>query len=794
MEQVDALTSPPSANNARDVSDRQPLEVNPIWDGSLEDLRRTIDAAGHGQVRPAQTGQADEQDGYGEDEDGRIGNVRSTKRVRLSVSDLRHSITPAREPLLRAAPRSAAGSGFSRSLAAHTPVRDTDRRAAWARQYPHTARRMAMSASRLGKGSSPLPASPAAATPLRPALRSLPAMSVPAGPRTPAIPSINVATEAEKSIVTPRTGREYEIDEPSSLRAKTPAHVVRNRLEEARLLMERIRLRTTEREQGGSFPTVALVAGQKELGLTSDGSSLGGPSVSHVRPPNPTPMAATLGHQLESDAPLHEVVAANAVANNPLAALPAFSSYAQAAASIRQALAASDESAAMQGITQRAGSTWSTSGQSASGSLASRRTFATAPLPRQASEQQEHALRPPNPRHPVSFSSQASSDRFFTSTSTRIASASTAATSLIASQAGTITTKTRPAAAPAAQTARLVNIPPSAGVEQLLTRESLGEMVFDEQNQRWVKQVPPSPSQVVTKQQQPRSASGALGAALSPIEEVSGTQTMLEHSPELRENVEEEDDPFRDITCFESTKSAHSQSHSRSSSVNLGSSQSSNGLSQHRSQRHSRSGSLVLPPSTKIIELDRRSERTSTPPAAAAVPLVSPDLPSIPAATPAALSARQLAGAATSTAPRSVLKSREHAFSTPMPGSRVASADERDSVKQPRSVSFSDGRVSGRMAAVQEGRNAPPPSGLRHEVQDTASEFGDGDDESDTRSQRSDTDTMGRDEQGTGPGWHPYQAGHSASAENAHNELGTRTKTRSVARPADMFPTSSTPA
>lgn len=570
----------------------------------------------------------------------------------------------------------------------------------------------------------------------RPALRTLPPLSMPmrrtlrssmlaSAPVRNSSP-ITLQTASPSIQGTPQREAKTSIEAEGRRVSETPNPAIQTRLEEAKALMQRIRLRASDRQS----------TDRTQLGIARTSEEAPMSEARVVRPPNPTPMAATLGHGfpsqgtatmpvqekpqdgkedqeqshlqgcpeegqvIERDGPLtaqqqeqsqqqlrHDGFNTDEPGEDTLhkeeldivAPLPHFDGHAQAAASIRLALSSVQVPFAAT-ATSLAGSS------TASGSLG-RQTFATAPL-----------ARPHIPR-PESFSSQASSDRFFTSTSTRLPSGSTAATSLIASQAGSI------------KQSGIVYITPEQAEQVLTSREALGDMVYDEQQQRWVKQ----------------KAVEIVGpGGLSPIEEVSMRHAMLEE--------QSEDDPFRDMTNLDG--SSKSRDHSRNSS-----------------QDRTRSGSLVLVagPSLRTVEVEtnRRIGKTSTPPltSSTAVPLVSPDLPGIAiAGTP--FPVKSITSIAQQP-PRSALKVRETSYSTPMPATRITSGDTS---KQGRSVSFSDGRLSGKLAVVQEHfRDPPAVSALRHELQNTGTNVDGDNEDSNAESGESEAESFAASEDSTNP-------------------------------------------
>jgi len=610
---------------------------------------------------------------------------------------------------------------------------------------------------------------------------------------------------------------------------KTPAHVVQDRLHEAKALMERIRQRNFQRQGSSSAQllhgsTAVLVPGSDRspvIAVTPDSadSYIGNSDYKRkpitrqgtlTRPANPTPTAASLAHHLRHSEKrvLQEMAAtpeeeeesfgagqsralqvgSQQVGNvstpdeerfDSLAPLPIISTHAHSntTASIRRQLSTSP-------VVQQ-GTDSAAQAQYAYSSTSSRkRTFTTAPI---AKQQQLQAPRYPAP----SATSHTSSDRFFTSTSSRYVSGSTAPTSLVASSIGTATQY------PSQSRYGIVNIPPGeAG--NMLTEDVLGDMVFDETNKRWVK----IDKYLASKAQQPQeqgliSPARHAVPALSPVEEMPG-----------RDEETTADDPFRDITGLESSKS---RSHDLTGNSN-------SGKTGNLQQNHNRSGSLVLPLSSsqasaaRSEEEDRHTEKTSTPPhVSSARPFVSPDLPSIPQAPSSSqvsdsrpsstvppsqhlsssnTSSTELQNLARSSSggmsvpPRSVLKrSDTNAYSTPLPCSKLIS---RISSKQTRSVSFSDGKVPGRGDSLDAQQARVASSALRNEIkhnsisdndsastrQDTSrhAELADQDNDDDTISLDAYTSTVTK---GNGPQAQYSETSRNASARQMEHDTPT---------------------
>ena len=614
VKEIDALASPPSSVSLK------PNRLDDIaWLESLTGL----------QAPNAMNADV------GFDGEGRLSNTRSAKRVRLSLSELRSSHSERSEPLM------------TRSTAT-----------------PHTERRLQRLAQSARKSTT---SSPRYSTPSRPPLRSLPPMSMPVR-RTLASAMISPALVLARTMPTSRSdphSGNADILEPNQ-QTKTPAHKVKDKLAEARILMEKIKTRHVGKDQ-------------QQPEFSTNGSNLnngvgkGHPSDSRsmIRPANPTPMTATLGHAV-GNAPLaaterlelqgeKETTTCRADLSTPederqdaLAPLPIILAPNAGALSIRRALSEPQQILTF-------------SAPSSINSSIGRRMLLPAPLGPQR----------PLARPASSFSSQTSSDRFFTSTSTRIPSNSTVATSVNAS----INNDKRKVMASSASSGPILVTP--GEVANIFTREVLGDMVFDATHQRWLK--------------------------ISDIDRNDGrhlSRISEQQSPEAKDYSE--DDPFRDITSFESSKSEEMQS---------------------GEVRHRRSGSLTF--AVREERSIAKTEKTSTPPVAVTTipPLVSPDLPSIQSAQPPQ-------------PPRSALKSRIESFTTPIPGNRTLS-DEKS--KLSRSVSFSDGRDSGRILnvkAAQLPRESTKASALRNELEVLENCCGDSAAEDDFEDNEASDDTL----------------------------------------------------
>ncbi|CAD6582713.1 MAG: hypothetical protein CYPHOPRED_002105 [Cyphobasidiales sp. Tagirdzhanova-0007] len=603
VREIDDLSSPPRA-----LSPRRDREDDLVWLESLAGFRRA--------------GAETEENAF--DDEGRLSNTRSAKRVRLSMSELLSS--------------RGQGHRASTGVAKHAPATpQTERRL---QRLAQSARKSTAQGSR-------------SSTPRRPPLRVLPPTSMPV--RRTLRSALTYSSPAAASYALRATHpAPVLINSPQSLPKgpllQKPANVVKDKLQEAKALMDRIKARTSERQQQEEHPKGRV---GEDLGGLSNGRPSGMSTL--ARPPNPTPMTATMGHAF-ADLPSQDGEKAQVAASvvnistpdlltpederlDALAPLPIIHApNAAATASVRQNLYTS------QHVLSAAG------GPGSGDKLNGKRVLLTAALDRQ---------RPPI-RPALSFSSQASSERFFTSTSTRVPSGSTAATSMMGSVKSDEGRKV-PVSLLGASLGPVLVTPND--VADLLTEDVLGDMLFERDNQRWVRK------------------SGAERKTSGPSSGVT-----VQGLPAARE--ESEDDPFRDITGFES--SSKSEEAAQAGHV-----------------RHRRSGSLTF-----AIKEERslaNTEKTSTPPVnvSAVLPLLSPDLPGIqPAAQPPQ-------------PPRSALKNRIDSFSTPLTGNRTLVAGERS--KLGRSVSFSDGRSAGRIMSGREAHEQRA-SALRHEVHSPSQE------------------------------------------------------------------------
>lgn len=778
--EIDGLTSPPRAASneatyaAFDISESQLGETGDILAASRKGAYRQSDEYNNPSTQTFEysyhTAQVEHDEHPSppyerilntdeDDENGRIADTRSSKRVRMSASDYQPDRPEWQEreaPLRRQTLLSQSTTVLSpfRTRIQNrvmprttTPLRRRTQRAPYSASSRLQYSQKADNSADFGRKSSPA----------RPPLRSLPPMTAPSSRSyhlSRVHDSLNTSgqdRELERSQVDPvetppsQRGRENVYASPKEI-GKTPAHVVQDRLQEAKALMERIRQRASQRHVTSTAPmlkgdTAVLVPASQngpEIAITPDHaqSYIGDSAYKRrpitrqstlSRPANPTPTTAALAHQMrdnqraieqmattpEEEEPTYiaesasaevtKIVAPDDVGTpdderlDSLAPLPSIKTMKQASAT-KTAMDTRQLSSSPL-IHQKAAAgliTSATSGPSA---------------------EQRHLQAP---RYPApSTSSHTSSDRFFTSTSSRYVSGSTAPTSLAASSIGF-------AKAHVSGPYRgIVNITP-AEAGSLLTEDVLGDMIFDDVHKRWVKLDKYLASRAVANPEDMQLPAVGNVPALSPVEEAPGA-----------DDEATADDPFRDLTSLSNSK-ARTTDLSSNSSGKFG-----------HAQTHNRSGSLVLPLSSSQASLarseedDRHTEKTSTPPCvSAALPLVSPDLPSIqqasssnqmtdhktasaasvpthqPSASVSPIDAhRHILGRSStgiSAPPKSVLKrSDANAYSTPLPCSKVMS---RISNKQTRSVSFSDGKLPGRGDSLdaQEARIAS--SALRNEI------------------------------------------------------------------------------
>lgn len=740
-----------------------------------------------------------EMDEEEDDENGRIANTRSSKRVRLSASDyqpqrFQHQIYQQQQRISSPLHLSN-GSKSIGAIASPIRTRIQNRVMAPRTQSPlrASARRAPFTTSRLqySRRADMSDVSYRTNSPARPPLRSLPPMTAPVRRtykasilreenQTPVeLPQAHAGVENLSREEDPQEGTAAPVETPPSRwrhtaerpehvqeHGKTPAHVVQGRLQEAKALMERIRQRNSQRHPSSAstastaITAVLVVPGSDRsplISVTPDSATntarsyLGSSSAKRKpvtrdgtlsRPANPTPSTAALAHQWHTGrltssmapTPEEEEVSFNAasacaavqeaqggesdsLANitaseeerlDSLAPLPEIGM--QPLASVVSTQRHLSNSPVVNQVTSMSSANASPAPLHASSfASSSKRVFSPVPVP--SNPRHLHA-----PHHPPSFSSHTSSDRFFTSTSTRYVSGSTAPTSLVASSIGTAKAHFY------ASEMRhgIVNIPPGEA-ENLLTEDVLGDMVFDDANKKWVKIDKFFKDREASNQDRGLVSPARIeGPALSPIEELP--------APEEESTA---DDPFRDMTGFES---------SRSRNDNTG-----NSGSKEANRKHNRSGSLVLPLSasqaaSQRSEDDRNAEKTSTPPhVAVAPPFISPDLPSIQQASSGQADSRSSSEApqvqpsisgstsenlrnasrrssvAVSVPPKSVLKRSDgNAFSTPLPSSKLIS---RITSKQTRSVSFSDGKFPGRGDSLDAQQARVASSALRNEVQ-----------------------------------------------------------------------------
>lgn len=716
-----------------------------------------------------------------DDENGRIANTRSSKRVRLSASEYRPHQYQQQQQQQHQRHQSQNHSSIQPNFLSKSAILSPFRTRIQNRVMPRTTTPIRRRTQRQPfSASSKLQYSQRAedllidasgkSSPARPPLRSLPPMTAP-GRRTYHSSMLqgqgsyermqDLEDEAEEETVPvetpPSRWRRTETATTSQEHGKTPAHVVQDRLHEAKALMERIRQRNSQRQGSSSSATshlllqgsaaAVLVPGSDKspvIAVTLDYTDayIGNSAYKRrpvtrqntlSRPANPTPSAAALAHQMAGGQAVLRGMAptpedeegstrsmhrdSNTVGDisvpeeerlDSLAPLPTINTqiHNNTTASIRRQLSSSP--VVQQVLDSPAPGHPSSSSR--------KRTFTTVP------QKQLQAPRYPAP----SSTSHTSSDRFFTSTSSRYVSGSTAPTSLVASSIGTAKGYHHE------HRHGIVNITP-AEAENLLTEDVLGDMVFDDVHKRWVKIDKYLASRAGEQHRQESLISPAKTGlpALSPVEEMSG-----------RDEENTADDPFRDITGLESSKS-------RSNDLTGNSSGRIGHLQQPQQQKHNRSGSLVLPSSAsqasaeRSEEDDRQTEKTSTPPhhVSVAMPFVSPDLPSIAQAS----SSSQVADSRPSTtvppqqhlstslsssgetqnvirrlssgnsiAPKSVLKrSDTNAYSTPLPSSKLIS---RIASKQTRSVSFSDGKLPGRGDSLDAQQARIASSALRNEI------------------------------------------------------------------------------
>lgn len=832
--EIDGLTSPPRANETPSYAQ---LDISDSQFGATGDLMLAVSRRGmyrqsdeyqaeanhpstqtfeysyhtaHVDQSPNQRNLLSEMDHpqeEEEDENGRIANTRSSKRVRLSASEYQpyrpqqHHYQNQSAQQQSMLSKSAVLSPFRTRIQnrvmpirTQTPLRrrTTTQRAPFSAgsrlQYSHKA-----DSSLIGNRT---------ASPARPPLKSLPPLTAP----VKRMYRSSILREQEPSEIPQETEEEEEEEEnapvetpPSRWRrteasapeehGKTPAHVVQNRLQEAKAVMERIRQRNFQRQGSSSSAphgpsmqtaTAVLVPGSDRspsIAITPDFESNTRASTEYLgdsnnkrrpitrqgtlsRPANPTPTTAAMAHSLRSNGrtiggmaptPEEEEETFNATSGgtarpedqegdvsafdeklDSLAPLPHISGvglqHTAPTASVRRQLSTSPL------VQQGSHVSYSSPAQAHVSSFASssKHQLSTVPF------NKAHNLQAP--RYPAqSITSQTSSDRFFTSTSSRYVSGSTAPTSLVASSIGTAKmyhSEIRQG---------LVNITP-AEAENLLTEDVLGDMVFDEEHKKWVK----IDKYLASRANEGNNGNGLVspakfeGPALSPVEEMPGGD---------EENTA--DDPFRDLTSLES---------SRSRSKDLTGNSSGKGGS-HVKTFHNRSGSLVLPlsasqaNSSRGMEDDRQTEKTSTPPhVSVAPPFISPDVPSISEVSSSAQATNSRSASmepqhqqqlSTSTSshsearnlgrrtssgnpmpPKSVLKrSDTNAFSTPLPSSKLIS---RINSKQTRSVSFSDGKIPGRGDSLDAQQARVASSALRNEIK---------------HSQISDHDSASEDEQ-----------------------------------------------
>lgn len=540
-----------------------------LWRDNIDQLRKSIPFA--------------HQREQGYDENERLTNTRSTKRVRLSMSEYRRPMQA-----------SVRADRLGNSVAT-----------------PHTQRRLerlAQSARR-------------ATTPRRPTYaRPLPTSAGKAGDFT----SLR-AVPPSPMPVQPLSRRTVENDPQLN-------PVVADKLQEAKALMERLRVRSEDKGKG---PAV-LSENADQQAIRQTRPPLLRSTAKSMQDISPTPGPSRTVQRLA----IPDIITPEDERQDVLAPLPQINA---ASVSIRQHLA----------VSMRQVST------SSNGSLQdSKRSLASAPL-----------VRLPMNRPPSSLSSHTSSDKFFTSTSTRVPSTSTAATSLISSLKST-----KP---PSILASRGVVHVTAELAKEFLSPDILGDMVFDEINKRWIKST--------TVRHVSETRSSPLGQ-LSVIEEADKESV---NGAEVQE-----DDPFRDMTSLDISKMSEGGD---------------------ASNRHRRSGSLTF--TYREEKSVAHTEQTSTPPMHdehEAPPLISPDLPAIPEQPSSGAVSREqaetqqrksLQDSSTSssshlsvpkTAPKSAMKSRSKSESlfTPLALNRTAQGDRS---KLCRSVSFSDGRTAGKI-------------------------------------------------------------------------------------------------
>lgn len=614
VHEIDALQSPPQSVD----SSRIDKQKDAVWLEHLQELRASRTSADLHRSAPGiryalhqntflHHQYADENDDVYMDEDGRLSSTRSAKRVRLSMS-------AAYPP----SPRDA--------ILQNTNTRATP----YLHKRPY---RLAQSARRPLAASATPAFVPRTTTPLRPPLRSLPSMTMPfnrhlrsSAANVPQLatphynpPSRYSTTSPAVSLTlaeTPQPERQsnrnestlqYDTTLPVTPQAPVPVSpavtAIRNRVEDARALMDRIRIR-----QASAAQTSGRVLAEQA-----------GPNPP-VRFSNPAPAAASLSPDEPGDSR-----STSAALRTPLIVAPAESTIVVPQAHGRRA------------------------------------PVMSAALPKGPSS----LSLPQQPQRPSS-SSYASSSRFHASTSTRITSGSTAATSVVM-QAQSAEEQRQ------TLVSGMVQITPDVA-KGMLTRDMLGDMDYDDVHNRW-KRLAPQPAGAVTQ------------PYLSVIPEIS--PMLGDHS---------DDDPFRDISSMERSKT-------QSAIIAPMQLQSINTIPKQVADRSA-----------------APTEKTSTPPltASAGPPLVSPDLPIIAqtrkSSDNSALDSDNVQPSAPPP-PRSALK-RVDSFCTPLVSSRIVPADR---TKLGRSVSFSDGRKTGKIAPPMERfKTAPPASALRYEVHDMA--------------------------------------------------------------------------
>lgn len=247
VQEIDQYKSPPPLST-RSPNDKQDVDAKEMDDADWLRHLRTFSLRFPENVSP-----------FAEDQDGRLINTRSSKRVRLCVSENRAPYEP----------RSGRTSRFRDRMFRSTYTPGSMRRTILGRHQSPRSKATALSQT------STVP-------PPRPPLRSLPPMSVPVGKMYLQHHSPFRSSRYPTSLQDGSDAKQPPTETDS------PADLVQDRIDEAKALMERIKARSTSRKdhQANVFTT-----------RTPQGD-LQRDTASFARPHNPTPMTAAVRHAL----------------------------------------------------------------------------------------------------------------------------------------------------------------------------------------------------------------------------------------------------------------------------------------------------------------------------------------------------------------------------------------------------------------------------------------------------------------------------------------------------------------